>query len=148
MLLSKLLRTATLTGRNSQDVVAEFLEANKGSVPQVPMQQQAASRKGMLGSDPVATAASGQGLVDVDGRLGSRSLAEEGEAEQPQFQAAEVRHLSSLNAMSQEREVDLPLERAQTILRWVGRLAITPGDRCVCAADVSSPNQSRRLVAA
>jgi hypothetical protein len=113
MLLSKLLRAATLAGRDSQAVIAEFLAGHKGGeLPELPVRPAGMKRRGsQLGGDPLAAAAAGSGIGAPSG----------GEEEDAQFAEAEERHLSRLRRLDEGREVELPLKRAQTIIRWAGR---------------------------
>jgi hypothetical protein len=129
MLLSKLLRAATLQGRDSQEVVADFLASHDADVAAA-LRQQGAQRASLLGSDPIAAAAAGQGLQGYSsstlscGRAGRRN-GSHGAAD-PQCSAAESQYLSSLGSLLAEDEVQLPLARAQTILRQVPLSSAVP----------------------
>lgn len=116
MLLSKLLRAATLLGRDTQEVIAEYLETHRGELPSL-VPQQGMDSLGPLSSNPLAAAAAGHGLMDIDSKVGSRSLGRHDEKEQSQFIQAEQQYLSRLQTLKEEVEVHLPVERAQTIIR-------------------------------
>jgi hypothetical protein len=132
LLLSKLLRSATLAGRKSQEVVAEYLASYQSMIPPLPAAEQGMKRNGGLGGDPLAAAEAGQGLAEaMSMRWGASAAAaavaaaggEQGEAAAngeaaAQFRASEQRHLQKIRSTKGEKEVVLPLERAQAIIRW------------------------------
>ncbi|KAI3429288.1 hypothetical protein D9Q98_005384 [Chlorella vulgaris] len=117
MLLSKLLRTATMLGRDSQQVIEEFLQHHKPQMPEVPKQQVPSRSPAMCSSSALPAALKGQGLVAGD-RNDSRSASGGQLDEDPAFHELERRHLSRLHTLREEQEeVDLPLDRAHAILR-------------------------------
>ncbi|KAI3429289.1 hypothetical protein D9Q98_005385 [Chlorella vulgaris] len=115
MLLSKLMRTATRLGRDARDVVQEFLESEEDSAAQ-PVS--APASKGMkrfasLADNPLASSFKGAGFRD----FASQSLGRHDARDAAKLRRAEQQHLSHILSMDAEREVQLPLQRAQTILR-------------------------------
>jgi hypothetical protein len=115
MLLSKLMRNATRLGRDAKDVVHEFLESEKDSAAQ-PVS--APASKGMkrfasLADNSLASSFKGAGFRD----FASQSLGRHDARDVAKLRRAEQQHLSHILSMHAEREVQLPLQRAQTILR-------------------------------
>ncbi|KAL4447467.1 hypothetical protein ABPG75_004686, partial [Micractinium tetrahymenae] len=119
LLLSKLLRTATLAGRGSQSAIENFLRSIQQEQPQAaPPAQQPGMRRngaGAGGSGPAAadgaweTAAAA--AAAANGHLG------EDETVLPSFKEQEAQLMEELGTMGGDTEVDLPLQRAQTIIR-------------------------------
>jgi hypothetical protein len=120
MLLSKLLRAATLQGRDTEEVIAEFLRTTQHSEQPSPTQQPTQQRmeaSGCVTSNPVAAVAAGEGLQALGSRLNSLGSRGRSSEQSVQFAASEQRHLSRLKTLREETEVQLPMERAQTIIR-------------------------------
>lgn len=127
LLLSKLLRTATLTGRNTQELVEDFLASYQSqAIPAVPQQQGPMARAPAAAdaAPPAGGGATGSGAQAAAGVAASGGGGEGGEGEgedgtaAPQFKAAEARLMRHLATLRKDREVQLPLDRAQTVLRW------------------------------
>ena len=107
--------------------MAEYLASYQSMIPPLPAAEQSMKRNGGLGGDPLAAAEAGEGLAEAMSARGGASAAAaaaaagggQGEAA-AQFRAAEQRHLQKIRSTKGQKEVVLPLERAQAIIRWGG----------------------------
>ena len=139
LLLSKLLRTATLAGRGTQSAIEEFLrsireEQGQGAAPAQHPSMRRSGANGATGGSNGASAAAAAGPWESSGAAAAaKGHLGEDETVRPSFKQQEADLMEELGTMGGDSEVQLPLERAKTVIRQVPRplaLPCAPAGAC------------------
>ncbi len=130
LLLSKLLRTATMTGRSTQSAIEEFLQTiqeepgqqqqTAAPAQQAGMRRSAANGSGADGGSLGAAAASKRWEASVAAAAAANGNLGEDETALASFKEQEASLMEELSTMGGNAEVQLPLQRAKTVMRQAG----------------------------